>query len=541
MSERIANLWRRLSPRTRSIAAWASLAVVFVALVLVPALRAGLRDVISDSLYLGGVYRDLFIDRVGLRDWNLQPAPSLFPDAPLFFVLRAALGRSDLAIGAYSVVTVTVITLLVSDLARQMGATPWAGRVAAVAAGGAIAVSALYELLFVCAIHPSCHGASLVVGLGVLALAMRQLKSQRPRIGVLLGIALLAGGTAAFDRIFFMYAGAPIAGAVVFCALFALFHVIRCAWVAGALAVGAAVSTLGVRFIRALGATITVLPPPGLRPLDDLDATWQAVGDGAKMIGAWDWSPKTTPWILGAAVVTLLGTAALATDAMRTWTRAGYRAGAFDEQTAVRTFAAIAAWLSMVATLLGTAWVRGFVSKAENRYIQPAFILPCIAIPLFLVLASNARTRVLIAGATVLLALAVHQEMKGVADTDTATRSELWDPWPPLVRCLDAISAKENVHFGYAHYQNARKVTELSRRRLRLLPVTHSGDPEIWIANRYWYNAVVPWSNFLVVTEHLTEPRIESLFGKPKKTTSCPGGQAVWIYDGHPPPPPPMY
>ena len=43
----------------------------------------------SDTLYLPSIYKDLFIDHNSLNGWHLNPAPNIFPDMIVYFIISA--------------------------------------------------------------------------------------------------------------------------------------------------------------------------------------------------------------------------------------------------------------------------------------------------------------------------------------------------------------------------------------------------------------------------------------------------------------------
>jgi hypothetical protein len=514
-----ARLWRS---RAGGIAAWVALLGVFVALGLVPALIAGKADVISDSLYLGAVYRDLFVDHVGLAGWVVQPAPSFFPDAPVFFALRRVLGRADVTVAAYSVVSVAMLGLVVSDLARQAGVTRWGSRIAGVAVASGVALSALRERLFACVIHPSCHGASLIVGLSVLALVCRQLRSDRLRLGVLAGIVLLTAATGASDRIFFLVAGVPMACAIAFCAFFRVARVARCAQLLGALVLGMLLSRLDQPIARALAITI-MKPPP--RPLSEIDVSWLAIADGLKTVASYNWNPIVAPFVVGSLVATVLVTVVVAGEAVRGWARRRSLVRSSDGYAATRIVLAVTALLSIVGTFVGASLTHAFASVWELRYLEAVYVIPYVTVALSLALASSMRVRLLIVGLARLLTAGAFFDMRKV--DRTAGGGEPWRQRLPLIACVDDAVEQSGVHLGYAHYFKARMISERAKNDVRLVAYDTN-----WIVNRSWYQLVASANRFLVVSDEAVGDRsIREHFGDPSQILKCPGTESVWIYD----------
>ena len=66
----------------------------------------------SDTLYLPSIYRDLFIDGFTIEGWYLNPAPNLFPDVLLYFILNWITSDFILASILFSFVQYSLIALL---------------------------------------------------------------------------------------------------------------------------------------------------------------------------------------------------------------------------------------------------------------------------------------------------------------------------------------------------------------------------------------------------------------------------------------------
>ncbi len=515
-----------VAPRARTLARWLGLAALLSAFGLAPAVHAAMARINSDALYLAAMYRDLFVDRVGLAGWSPQPATSLFPDAPVFFVLRALLGHPGLAVGAHAAVVVLTMALLATDLGRQAGVAPWSRRLAATAGACSIGLGAMYERMFDYAIYPAHHGASLVVGMGVLTLAAREIRAHRPRVGVLVGIAILTGATAAFDRIFLLWCAVPIAGAVLCCAGFGVVRFARCAWIAAAVGLGAAGSMLGSAIERGLGLNTPLVAPR-------LDVSWSALTREASLLGEYEWHPTVMAVVLACAIVTVSLATAVAIGAVRRRIGRGYRVDASSGATRVRVLIAAAALLSMCVTLIGVAWSGMVQDQWAIRYLQPAYVIPGIALPFALALARHARLR--IAGITLVMAFVIRTQARPrspEAREEVALR-------PPTVACIDAIAARTDVRFGYASYWHARKTTELSLAHVRLLALTADAQIYTWISNPRWAVDLPGQStHFVVLTEGLNDGAVRARFGEPREVVTCPSGPIVWIYERSPRPAP---
>lgn len=72
----------------------------------------------SDTLYLPSIYRDLFIDGFTIEGWFLNPAPNLFPDVFLYFILNWITGDFVIASILFSFVQYLLIALLIHRILK---------------------------------------------------------------------------------------------------------------------------------------------------------------------------------------------------------------------------------------------------------------------------------------------------------------------------------------------------------------------------------------------------------------------------------------
>jgi len=78
------------------------------------------RIVNSDALYLPAIYKDLFIDKIGLSGWQLNGAPNFFPDMPLYFIIHSFTENVITSALAYGVVQNLMIIGVVFLLCKQI-------------------------------------------------------------------------------------------------------------------------------------------------------------------------------------------------------------------------------------------------------------------------------------------------------------------------------------------------------------------------------------------------------------------------------------
>jgi len=74
----------------------------------------------SDTLYLGSIYKDLFIDGTGFKGWYLNAAPNFFPDMFLYFIINSFFENFQTAYLVYSFVQYFIILILLNVLLKTI-------------------------------------------------------------------------------------------------------------------------------------------------------------------------------------------------------------------------------------------------------------------------------------------------------------------------------------------------------------------------------------------------------------------------------------
>ena len=87
---------------------FASIATVYVSIANDTIPRYGFYN--SDAISIPTMYKDV-VSGYSLAGWLFGPAPSLFPDLPLYFLIRSLSGDVHLAIMLYGVVQITLLVL----------------------------------------------------------------------------------------------------------------------------------------------------------------------------------------------------------------------------------------------------------------------------------------------------------------------------------------------------------------------------------------------------------------------------------------------
>ncbi len=484
----------------------------------------------SDGLYLAAMYRDVFVDGASLKTWYTQPAPSFFPDLPLFFLARALTGSSAAALWTYAITELVFGVVFIVGIARLLEVknrhTAWT---AALLSMSALAYFNSFGDCYHLGFSPSCHASCVWVSVGSALVIARQIKANRWRPRALLVLLLLTALTASSDHLYLVHA-TGLALALVFSLVVTRKGRARLLANVAAIGLGAALSRAFERLPTSLGIQVEAFSP-------NIDISWERVVHVLQLLPPPDHEPTAIAVNVGAlaiAMVLALSVCAIVAAGHPPSRRA---------VTGTLTFFAAALVASIGCVLFGLAFCGVYWDGWSSRYQDGLFVYPYLALPVAWLLARHWALRLAIP-----TVVAVPPFVTGWPKVSKDMTPLLADSviYPAPVACVDDIARRYGVRYGYADYWFARRTTELSKTGLHLVAVT----PEVWagqrIQNREWFEKVADASPFIVLTSRLMESAVRSKFGEPAHVESCegcaalagPGGdcghQSVWVYSGRP-------
>ena len=409
----------------------------------------------SDTDYLPALYRDLFEQGGRLSQWNLTPAPSFFPDWPLFFLANWLTGDFFHALPAFFVMQGAMLFALSLVLGRT-AVDDGNGKAAVAAAWACVLVFCWamhnivpYSYFYLSAFH--C-GAFLLL---LLSLRLQQSQDRPAMLWLLGAMAMLA---ALSDRLYVLQYSLPVV------ATLACLHWRRGLPWKKLCAVILLGSVIGIRLYKAkwLVAHPLQLPwgmslhavPGNLALLADMLAeTWRPMPLGASMLLAYY------------AVVTVLLPGTLLG---RGWRIAH----------PVVAMLAVFSWFSAAACL---AAVLVSTNVFTVRYFIPAYVLPLVIGPLLLYgLLPQRLHRYL----TLLLLAAgvwLTQSMLVPAARDIGAVQQAY--YPQEVACMDGVIAQYGLRRGMATYWDAKRIGMLSRHQPVIAPYTPELEAFHWITS----------------------------------------------------------
>ena len=441
---------------------------------------AFLPELNSDSLYLDDLWASFFDGR-GFRAWYLPPAPSFFPDLPLYALSLAAgpdLGLRHLLYALLSAGFLAGGTALACR--RQLGLGAWESCVCGLSGLGLyvafMSSNSSLSQIFV----PGHHGGAMIVALGMLALAPQK---EAPSAVALLFWALAAGMMALSDRLILAWALLPL--------FFSLGRerVPRLAWFAALL-------------------TGWVLASAIL-------FSWRHQGPHIGSFGIAFYFAHTGPIV-----------------------REGFRSfAALIRQEIPLSLAAVAwfgflawrtrpalAWFSCLSALASLGII-AFAGGVSGRYFYPIFYGAAAFLPAFAALRFKGSGTAAAWG--IILVLGLRSLNAGVPSLELHREAS-----PPGLAELEASLKAGPPSCGYADYWRSRQLRMLSKGvvwtdPLMDYPKLGRVAPHRWISNPL----APPYPRNYVVVNGLDTACLEGTFGKPsvKKIFE---GLEVWFYQG---------
>ncbi len=513
----------------------AAVGLVAVILLLDRAQAFFQNDLTSDHLYIKSLYNDLFVDHYPLRGWTLPAAPYLVPDIPVAFAAFALSMDVFQGLALYACFLLAAFSAVTACAVRSVGGTRYLA--AAGAAAMAFYLVAIqrhgFDFTF---FQPGWHSGEVLAGLIMAVWFARSVVAGWTGRG-LCAFLVLGGLAAASDRLIVAHALLPLA-----CASVVLGLRTR-RWTRGVttgIAVSIAMTVLALGLPHILGELGVVMQnaPNDLGFWPDL--AWHFVN--------FVWENDYTV-LFGVAAIGLVS-AVLGTFFAPTRPLA---ATAIETNRATEAYCLLQAFcLFSIAATMVLPFVAGtWGNIARLRYMFPAYVTPMLALVLTSARASlsrgnnSAQADTLLRGAQQALvpALLVFC-IGGLPALEHGLEPGAVRPsYSADYECLDKAAEAWNLSWGFGEYFVAKLLTELSRSRVRVLTLFHTGyesslqPPKFadrrqfigwiyqfgWPNNMYWYlHAPIPSKDrgYFVLTKGLPAASVERL-GMPDEVVRC--------------------
>ena len=521
--------WRTALPRLLATA----LALVVIAGVVAHGPVTIDRLINADTLYAAAIYQDLFVDHYPIRDWSLTAAPYFFPDMAIMFLCLWVTPEIGFAYVLSSLVFLLLISLAFVDMARQLVRKPSAAWILGFAGGAILAtvfLDPLYGLLAKPVYSPTAHTGAFVIGVALLAIALRAARRGYSRVSWIAYLAL-STLTIASDPLIVFWFLLPISITTL---AFAIVRWIPLRTCLHNLAATGAASLGALGILSALQALDFFHWSPPRAADVELSGVVHALTQPELVLGYLRLGARfpTLGWVFAAWV---LVSSAWCFD---TWRRSASSepVESGELQTARLALFLIGASAFSIPLAMVGPLVNGLPAILFLRYLQPLYLLPVLIVPL-LIGAHRLRASYYVAlglcGLVTLLAS--FRILPRLSSVDLAG---LGQPHPERIRCLDEVRDRFSLASGYGTYWDNKYMTMLSRSRGRVNLIKL---PEFmpWHAknNQAWYRrspgggaADYPRYDFFVSDGDWATGAVEGLFGSPAAWRSC-GERTFMIYN----------
>lgn len=473
----------------------------------------------SDALYLPSIYQDLFIHRSGLNGWNLNSAPTFFPEMLLYFPMMALLKGTALTSMAYGLVQIFLLMLLtdrfliladerISSTTRYLIAFSFLLFPLSALLGDRPIISAQVFL-------SGYHSGSFIISLLATILSLTYIKmGGRARLaflGVIIFLAVIS------DKLFIMSFVAPV---ILFSLLQVSRHGKRPRYLV-LIALLALTTFLGLITFNLIdkSETIDIIPVHAkMFQFQDIPKAMHTLADHLKRVIITYPTQRilvllTLLFILGAPVYLLFNLRPYLSRRLKPDLDISYSLTLF--------------LLLFVLLVLFTPVINGYyIGPSHTRYNYPAFImgsagflyliarlLSPLALPLWLKKHFTSFCTIL-----VFIVLLVW----GVKNDSVKGLRQYVNHYPESVRILDELKTKHELKYGLSGYWQAKYSTLFSRNDLRLYSISNKSfmPSSFHSRNENWYHDggkgshANPVFNFLETNAFSDTEKLKHLFGE---------------------------
>jgi hypothetical protein len=468
----------------------------------------------ADSLYMECLYRDLALDHLPIKDWFVQPAPSFFPDLPLFMLCRGLAGSLGRGYALYSGAFFVLLLGAFYLLARQMpGIRRHAGQ-KALLAGLFLLVLLGFEQPLHALFLPAFHASILPLGLGLLALDL--LLRQKGSAWLWTSLACLVLALACASDASLALIGFPVALVALLQHFFSRPKLKAGPWPYWALGFSCAAGLAFHALVK--GGIFPVYQVPRIYFLWNMPKRMgeQVLRTFADM-GQIAWQH---PLMMLAFLAWLLF--------QIPWPGHGLRHG---KPWQARAHAELILGLSMLLFLLAPFFL---CNGMDARYI-----LPCFVFPAFLWVCHPPCRFSRQSWLVWLLILAGLGQALLAARSLPPWRETFQPPVPEKLAWVESVIQRHGLHQGYCNYWDEKPARVYSQGRVRMAALLEWNDSDClfilksWISNRAWWvgqpGRPFPIYDF-VLTDGMDKSRLRASFGQPASMESWQGHE-IWLYN----------
>lgn len=511
----------------------------------------------SDAISVPAMYNDL-VAGYSLRGWLFGPAPSLFPDLPLYALLRWMSGNVHVAIALYGVVQMLWIAAGFLLLSRLIFGADTPLQPLLLLAGSLVCflLATGQWNVFLPMLLSSFHFGAVVSLLFGLILVVRLLKADLARKRCLLyvlALSCLTTLTLLSDEIYVVQFIIPVLLSVFGLFVCARLSAQRLWWIFSSIGIACPVTAWMVRKV------FIFLPPPGQAASISMQEIMRRAVHSYQEIARWPEKLWIAPryftvfnivWIGFVFVsLTLLVMLVLKQQKLALGTMPGLflvgivglsaarmlEAGALTQGIVFLSVSGALAFLIFrspsrrdapveqsgmmlfilsffVLTILINIAAALFIGGGEPRYFLPAMLIALFFGWPFLIGLSQRLLRVLAAPVTMPALIGglmvVAWQVGGLGNLKSiSSLAALADYYPEFARCVDENAQRRNIRNGLTQYWDAKYLSMLSKTGLHLVQVRQLQQGlwmEHFVNNLNWYNTDF---DFVILEEVAGNPR----------------------------------
>jgi hypothetical protein len=501
----------------------------------------------ADSLFPAAMYNDFFIDGFGVSGWQFPTAPFWFPDCLLYFICRVVLGTHGLAIIGFGFLQFVLLIFAFIFLVRAIHPKSSAFLTQT------ILVSAIFHLaiishgkldspIFAYAIQIQSHtGVALLVvfGLGCIVRLVDPKTSLRNQITFGLIFTAFSSLVLTSDRLALIQFVIPLGCILVW------------GWVWHRRVMGAYFSTTRVGRVLVLlflSVFFGLMLHHAVTMKDSLDN--YVSNDSARRL-TWNFiTLHLREDLLQGRLIFWLFILSISIAFRWLWltrrTSISINHTTASETTDPKRILLLFGIMSAgsnLAAFLATGALYVFPDADPDWNLVAKYFLPIYWVPFYTWGIWFARSRVQPILSRMLLIVCII--IVGIVISESRkTERDLAEFYPPIVKEMDQLAEKYDLHCGVAGYWESRLITLFSKRGLRVYPVNrtfHLSDvvPFHWLTNIYWYMGDPsskhpnPQYDFVILKGKFFESNRqdwEQRFGTPAASEQC-HGLPILIYN----------
>jgi len=429
----------------------------------------------SDSLYLPSIYNDLYVSGNTISGWNLSPAPSFFPDMPIFFFYMFITGNFIISILLYGLTQIGLISLGFLLVIKQFSKSAYPY----------LCFSHLFLILFILVelidedfgfsyyiVSNSYHMSAFISALFCLNYSLLFYKTSNT-----IWMAILLGhGTIALmsDKLFIITFIIPVIVVFFFTGLFK--NRIRSVVLLGSFCLTYYFGTYFYELIRSSNS-ITIPEPHKYLAYENIANSFEVMFE---QLGSYLFSFSIRSSILIIAIVSFLCLGGFLVKRLIVFRKKGKEL--FDSQFIVYLFF----FLFSIFVFLAPALNGSYTGWDTLRYNYSVYVALVLLFPVLLF--SRRKLEWLISrGQHSFFALLVVFFAFLVVGLIQGKRTNLITYYPKIARFMDDFVEKEGLGMGVAVYWDAKVITMCTKKNIKVFAAFEEMAPYYRATNQNWF------------------------------------------------------